>query len=136
MYRDYWYVLIPVHLVTSACWLGGFYLAVKSGVDIGAMLEKVGTSPQYIDKVQNSEWAHLALAYLCYKVATPARYTITLGGTTLSIKYLRDRGYLRTTSDIRDSLKERGEDVRDRVEEEWDKSWQKFAERKKKKRDE
>lgn len=25
MYRDYWYVLIPVHLVTSAGWFGGFY---------------------------------------------------------------------------------------------------------------
>lgn len=25
MYRDYWYVLVPVHLVTSAAWFGGFY---------------------------------------------------------------------------------------------------------------
>lgn len=25
MYKEYWYVLLPVHCVTSACWLGGFY---------------------------------------------------------------------------------------------------------------
>lgn len=25
MYRDYWYVLLPVHLVTSVGWFGGFY---------------------------------------------------------------------------------------------------------------
>lgn len=25
MAKDYWYVLIPVHVLTSACWLGAFY---------------------------------------------------------------------------------------------------------------
>lgn len=25
MYKEYWYVLLPVHCVTSAAWLGGFY---------------------------------------------------------------------------------------------------------------
>lgn len=25
MYKNYWYVLIPVHCVTSIAWLGGFY---------------------------------------------------------------------------------------------------------------
>lgn len=25
MYKKYWYVLVPVHLVTSAAWFGGFY---------------------------------------------------------------------------------------------------------------
>lgn len=25
MYKEYWYVLVPVHLVTSAAWMGGFY---------------------------------------------------------------------------------------------------------------
>lgn len=29
MYKDYWYVLIPVHVVTSVFWTGGFYFAVK-----------------------------------------------------------------------------------------------------------
>lgn len=25
MYKEYWYVLLPVHCITSAGWLGGFY---------------------------------------------------------------------------------------------------------------
>ena len=29
MYKDYWYVLIPVHVVTSAVWTCSFYFAVK-----------------------------------------------------------------------------------------------------------
>lgn len=29
MYRDYWYVLVPVHVLTSVCWFGGFYYLAK-----------------------------------------------------------------------------------------------------------
>jgi Protein of unknown function (DUF1279) len=29
MYKQYWYVLLPVHVVTSAAWLGGFYYVSK-----------------------------------------------------------------------------------------------------------
>lgn len=29
MYRDYWYVLVPVHLITSLGWFGGFYYLAK-----------------------------------------------------------------------------------------------------------
>lgn len=29
MYKDYWYVLVPVHLVTSAIWFGAFYYVAK-----------------------------------------------------------------------------------------------------------
>lgn len=29
MYRDYWYVLVPVHIVTSAFWFGSFYYMAR-----------------------------------------------------------------------------------------------------------
>lgn len=29
MYKEYWYVLLPVHVVTSAGWLTGFYYLSK-----------------------------------------------------------------------------------------------------------
>lgn len=29
MYKDYWYVLLPVHMCTSAVWFGSFYYAVR-----------------------------------------------------------------------------------------------------------
>merc|ERR1711874_757802 len=30
MMKDYWYVLIPVHVATSIVWFGGFYIMLKS----------------------------------------------------------------------------------------------------------
>lgn len=29
MYKQYWYVLIPVHVVTSIVWYGSFFIAAK-----------------------------------------------------------------------------------------------------------
>lgn len=38
---------------------------------------------------------YIAVAYALYKIATPARYTVTLGGTTISINYLKKWGYIK-----------------------------------------
>lgn len=38
---------------------------------------------------------HLALAFMCYKLITPLRYAVTLGGTTVTIKYLSQWGYIK-----------------------------------------
>ncbi|XP_017146122.1 uncharacterized protein C18orf19 homolog A [Drosophila miranda] len=95
MYKQYWYVLIPVHCVTSIGWFGGFYYLSKSGVDVPSLLQYVHLSETIIEKVQSSDMGHYAIAYLCYKVATPLRYALTLGGTTVSIKYLVQRGHIK-----------------------------------------
>lgn len=95
MYKKYWYVLIPVHVVTSAGWLCGFYYLSKSGVDVPSLLQYIHISETIIEKVQNSNLGHWAVAYLCYKVATPVRYAVTLGGTTVSIKYLVHHGHIK-----------------------------------------
>jgi hypothetical protein len=73
MFKDYWYVLVPVHVVTSIVWFGGFYVMCKTGVDVVAILKVCGLSEQYLEKLQNSDVQYYALAYACYKVATPAR---------------------------------------------------------------
>ena len=96
MSKDYWYVLIPVHIVTSVGWFGGFYFAVKryvcnfhfqtnycilvySGLDVVTLLENLGVSEKIINPLKGSSAGYVALAYVMYKVATPARYTVTLG---------------------------------------------------------
>lgn len=66
-----------------------------SGVDIPTMLESLHFSESTISSLRDSSMGHVAIAYLCYKIATPIRYTVTLGGTTLSIKYLSQWGYIR-----------------------------------------
>lgn len=79
MYKEYWYVLVPVHCFTSVFWFGGFYYAATTGVDVIAALEWVGVSEKLITPVRDSSLGHIATAYLLYKIATPARYTVTLG---------------------------------------------------------
>ncbi|CAG9858295.1 unnamed protein product [Phyllotreta striolata] len=95
MYRDYWYVLVPVHIVTSTMWFGGFYYMAKSGFDIVHILESWNVSDKVINPLRDSSMGYFAIAYACYKIATPARYTVTLGGTTLSINYLKKWGYIK-----------------------------------------
>lgn len=95
MYKQYWYVLIPVHIVTSIVWYGSFFIAAKSGVDIVPIMEKLGAGEKILTHLQSSNAGYYAIAYAMYKIATPARYTVTIGGTTLSINYLRKRGYIK-----------------------------------------
>ncbi|XP_071450741.1 uncharacterized protein C18orf19 homolog A [Hetaerina americana] len=95
MYRDYWYVLVPVHVATSIIWYGGFYYIAKSGVDVAAILTSMGFSEKITSPLKDSSAGHLAVAYAMYKIATPARYTVTLGGTTISINYLKQWGYIK-----------------------------------------
>lgn len=95
MYRDYWYVLVPVHVATSIVWYGSFFYIAKSGVDVAALLKSMGFGESIVSPLRDSSAGHLAVAYAMYKIATPARYTVTLGGTTISIKYLKQWGYIR-----------------------------------------
>ncbi|XP_046399001.1 uncharacterized protein C18orf19 homolog A [Ischnura elegans] len=95
MYRDYWYVLVPVHVVTSIVWFGGFYYIAKSGVDVAAILTNLGFSEKITSPLKDSSAGYLAVSYAMYKIATPARYTVTLGGTTISINYLKQWGYIK-----------------------------------------
>uniref|UniRef100_A0A1A9WAH0 DUF1279 domain-containing protein n=1 Tax=Glossina brevipalpis TaxID=37001 RepID=A0A1A9WAH0_9MUSC len=95
MYKKYWYVLIPVHLLTSTCWFVGFYYMIKSGVDVASVMTYLHISSSIIDKASNSQVGHWALAYLCFKVATPLRYAVTLGGTTAAIRYLGQAGLIK-----------------------------------------
>ncbi|GIY51172.1 protein FAM210A [Caerostris darwini] len=95
MLKEYWYVLIPVHMVTSAFWFGGFYYAAKSGIDIIPILEYISLPEVLIEPLRSSSLGHIAVASALYKLATPARYMVTLGGTTFAVKFFTKRGLIR-----------------------------------------
>lgn len=42
-------------------------------------METYNFSDRLISPLRDSHLGHVAIAYLLYKIATPARYTITLG---------------------------------------------------------
>jgi len=157
MAKNYWYVLIPVHVATSIVWFGGFYVLAKSGVDIISVLEALSIPRSYLDKLEGSDVGYYAIAYACYKVATPARYTVTVGGTTYTIVKLKERGFIKTSSQIsesiqdkKDEMKEKAEDLKEKAQEikgkaqdkvrdtkdkykdEWVNAWEKFSKSKRK----
>lgn len=95
LYKRYWYVMLPVHVVTSTGWLAAFYYLSASGVDVPELLRSIDVSDSIVSRFEQSKMGHLAIAYLCYKIATPVRYMVTIGGTTVSIKYLSQWGYIK-----------------------------------------
>uniref|UniRef100_A0A8C0ZN95 Protein FAM210A n=1 Tax=Castor canadensis TaxID=51338 RepID=A0A8C0ZN95_CASCN len=82
--RQYGKVLIPVHLVTSGVWFGTFYCAAIKGVNVIPFLELVGSSDSVVNILKNSQSGNALTAYAMFKIATPACYTVTLGGTSFT----------------------------------------------------
>lgn len=95
MYRDYWYVLAPVHIASSIVFFGAFYYTASSGVDVVAILESLHFSETVVSKLRDSSAGYIAIAYALYKIFTPVRYTVTLGGTTWAIRFLKNRGLIK-----------------------------------------
>ena len=49
MIKDYWYVIIPVEIVTSIGWYGAIFISLRSGGDIVEILTNIGVSQQTIE---------------------------------------------------------------------------------------
>lgn len=83
-------------------------------MDIVAIMQNWNFNETLIKPFRDSSMGHVAVAYLLYKIATPARYTITLGkhlnytfflvlnfmhwitgATTVAIKHLVRMGYIK-----------------------------------------
>jgi Protein of unknown function (DUF1279) len=141
MYKEYWYVLLPVHVATSAVWVGIFYYAVSTGVDVVALLEKLHASEKILTFLRNNEHAgNVAAIYALYKVATPARYFVTVGGTTFAINKLKNLGYIKPIpnreqlkemyqerrENFKESMQERKENFKENMQERKDNFIQKF----------
>lgn len=100
MAKKYWYIVLPVHLVTSTVWFGSFYLVASCGVDVPGLMESFGFPDWIIDKVRNgNSWtSYMLIAYGLYKIFTPLRYMVTLGGVGMTIRYLQKFGYVINSS--------------------------------------
>lgn len=116
MYRDYWYVLIPVHVATSVFWFGGFYYIVRSGVDVLALLQSIGVSETIIGPLRDSHAGYFAIALAMYKLVTPLRYAVTIGGTTVAIRKLTGIGFIKPVPSrerIKEILQEKRDNLQD-----------------------
>lgn len=112
-FRQYGKVLIPVHLITSGVWFGTFYYAAIKGVNVIPFLELIGLPDSIVNILKNSQSGNALTAYALFKIATPARYTVTLGGTSFTVKYLRSRGYMSTPPPVKEYLQDKMEETKE-----------------------
>ncbi|CDW58130.1 hydrolase [Trichuris trichiura] len=77
-FKRYWYVLLPVHAVTSAIWVGSFYYLLANGFDVVGVLRSVGVSEKIVTALENTPQAgNIALAFALCK-------DMNVGGTRLA----------------------------------------------------
>ncbi|KAM3614233.1 uncharacterized protein V6R79_011537 [Siganus canaliculatus] len=128
-FKQYGKVLIPVHLVTSSVWFGTFYYAAMKGVNVVPFLEMIGLPESLVGLLRDSSSGYALTAYAMYKIATPARYTVTLGGTSLSIQYLRKHGYLSTPPPVKDYIQDKMEETKEKLTEKMEETKERFSEK-------
>lgn len=128
-FKQYGKVLIPVHLVTSSVWFGTFYYAAMKGVNVVPFLEMVGLPESIVGLLRDSSSGYALTAYAMYKIATPARYTVTLGGTSLSVQYLRKHGYLSTPPPVKEYIQDKMEETKERLTEKMEETKERFSEK-------
>ncbi|XP_018412340.1 PREDICTED: protein FAM210A [Nanorana parkeri] len=114
-FRQYGKVMVTVHVLTSSAWLGTFYYAAIQGINVIPFLEWIGLPESVVGILKNSQSGNVLTAYALYKIATPVRYTVTLGGTSISVKYLRKYGYLTTPPLVKDYIQDRMEETKERL---------------------
>ena len=103
------------------------------------MLLKIGVSEHHVQTLQNSGASNALMAYALYKIFTPLRYTVTVGATEMTVRYLRKKGYIKPhppkektyreslqetvsemkdkAQDMKDKAQEKAQDVKDRAQE-------------------
>lgn len=128
-FKQYGKVMIPVHLVTSSVWFGTFYYAAMKGVNVVPFLELIGLPESIVGLLRDSSSGYALTAYAMYKIATPARYTVTLGGTSLSVQYLRKHGYMSTPPPVKEYIQDRMEETKERLSEKMEETKERFSEK-------
>lgn len=128
-FRQYGKVLIPVHLITSGIWFGTFYYAAMKGVNVIPFLELLGLPDSVVNILKNSQSGNALTAYAMFKIATPARYTVTLGGTSFTVKYLRSHGYMSTPPPVKEYLQDRMEETKELITEKMEETKDRLTEK-------
>uniref|UniRef100_K7GCC6 Family with sequence similarity 210 member B n=2 Tax=Pelodiscus sinensis TaxID=13735 RepID=K7GCC6_PELSI len=92
VFKEYGAVGVSFHIGISLMSLGIFYLAVSSGVDMTAVLLKLGFSEALVQSKMAAGTSTFVLAYAIHKVFAPVRISITLVSVPFLVRYLRKIG--------------------------------------------
>ncbi|XP_061689546.1 protein FAM210B, mitochondrial [Syngnathoides biaculeatus] len=92
VFKEYGAVGVSFHVGISLMSLGMFYLLVSSGIDMAAVLGKLGFSEAIIRSKMAAGTSTFVLAYAVHKLFAPARISITLVCVPFIVRHFRRTG--------------------------------------------
>uniref|UniRef100_A0A8B9NU11 Family with sequence similarity 210 member B n=1 Tax=Apteryx owenii TaxID=8824 RepID=A0A8B9NU11_APTOW len=95
VFKEYGAVGVSFHVGISLVSLGIFYLAVSSGVDMTAVLFKLGFSESSLQSKMAAGTSTFVLAYAVHKLFAPVRISITVVSVPFIVRYFRKTGFFK-----------------------------------------
>nr|ACQ58280.1 C20orf108 [Anoplopoma fimbria] len=95
VFKEYGAVGVSFHIGISLMSLGMFYLLISSGIDMAAVLCKVGFSEAVVRSKMAAGTSTFVLAYAIHKLFAPPRISITLVSVPLIVRYFRKTGHFK-----------------------------------------
>ncbi|XP_020025734.2 protein FAM210B, mitochondrial [Castor canadensis] len=98
IFQEYGAVGVSVHIGISLISLGIFYVVVSSGVDMSAILLKLGFNESLVQSKMAAGTSTFVVAYAIHKLFAPVRISITLVSVPFVVRYLRKVGLFKSPS--------------------------------------
>ncbi|XP_036179709.1 protein FAM210B, mitochondrial [Myotis myotis] len=95
VFQEYGAVGVSVHIGISLVSLGMFYMVVSSGVDMSAILLKLGFKESLVQSKMAAGTSTFVVAYAIHKLFAPVRISITLVSVPLLVRYFRKVGFFK-----------------------------------------
>ncbi|XP_034536647.1 protein FAM210B, mitochondrial [Notolabrus celidotus] len=95
VFKEYGAVGVSFHIGISLMSLGMFYLLISSGIDMAALLCKLGFSEAVVRSKMAAGTSTFVLAYAIHKLFAPVRISITLVSVPLIVRYFRKTGHFK-----------------------------------------
>ncbi|XP_060775092.1 protein FAM210B, mitochondrial isoform X3 [Neoarius graeffei] len=97
IFKEYGAVGVSFHIGISLISLGIFYIAVSSGINMTAVLCKMGFTESVVQSKMAAGTSTFVLAYAVHKLFAPFRISITLVSVPLIVRYLRKTGLFKSS---------------------------------------
>ncbi|XP_012501314.1 PREDICTED: protein FAM210B [Propithecus coquereli] len=95
VFQEYGAVAVSLHIGISLISLGTFYMVVSSGVDLSAVLLKLGFKESLVQSKVAAGTSTFVVAYAIHKLFAPVRISITLVSVPLIVRYFRKVGFFK-----------------------------------------
>uniref|UniRef100_A0A2K6T9I5 Family with sequence similarity 210 member B n=1 Tax=Saimiri boliviensis boliviensis TaxID=39432 RepID=A0A2K6T9I5_SAIBB len=95
IFQEYGTVGVSLHIGISLVSLGIFYMIVSSGMDMSAVLLKLGFEESLVQSKMAAGTSTFVVAYAIHKLFAPVRISITLVSVPLIVRYFRKVGFFK-----------------------------------------